>query len=63
MGFIYDIKYKYSRQSAENLFPNTLAERQVCALIACPYTLAKMVDPSRHFGTLQSSLRRLANFS
>ena len=31
--------------------------------IACPYTLAKMVDPGRHFGSFWLSPRRLVHFS
>ena len=30
MGFIYDIKFKYSKKGAENLFPNILASATVC---------------------------------
>ena len=30
MGFIYGIKYKYSRKTAENLFPYILAQAAVC---------------------------------
>ena len=30
MGFMYDIKSKFPRTSAENLFRNILAWRQIC---------------------------------
>ena len=32
MGFIYGITCKFSRKSAENLFPNILAEAKVCMI-------------------------------
>ena len=30
MGLIYGIRYKLSRKSAENIFPNILAQAAVC---------------------------------
>ena len=35
MGFIYGLKFKFSRKSAENLFPNILAQAGGFIVTAC----------------------------
>jgi hypothetical protein len=30
MGFIYDIRFEYARQCAENIFPTILTQAPVC---------------------------------
>ena len=53
MGFIYGIKYKYSRKSAENLFPYILAQAQVCNI-----GFARSIEPGAVRGLVKSTAWR-----